>query len=211
MKPGLRLAAVLVLALFGHRASGADAVTAAQQSRMTDAAVRVMPIGRIMEMAAAGNPAWPGSADSRLDAERLACLRGNLGTSAYRKVVARRVADYARAEPARFADDLAVLEGDAGRLFAKLMSAGMESKFSGGANRFDPDALLKDETPEALAQMVLLANDPLYTPLRAMLGIGAQIVDGESGRKVGQAAGLTLMLPALSDAMTVCNVRFEEL
>lgn len=211
MKPGLRLAAVLVLALFGHRASGADAVTAAQQSRMTDAAVRVMPIGRIMEMAAAGNPAWPGSADSRLDSERLACLRGNLGTSAYRKVVERRVADYARAEPARFADDLAVLEGDAGRLFAKLMSAGMESKFSGGANRFNPDALLKDETPEALAQMVLLANDPLYTPLRAMLGIGAQIVDGESGRKVGQAAGLTLMLPALSDAMTVCNVRFEEL
>lgn len=211
MNPGLRLAAVLVLALLAYRASGADGVTPAQQGRMVDAAVRVMPIGRIMEMAAAGNPVWPGSADSRVDAERLACLRGNLGAPAYRKVVERRVADYARAEPARFADDLAVLEGDAGRLFAKLMSAGMESKFGGSGNRFDPAALLKDETPEALAQMVLLANDPRYTPLRAMLGIGAQIVDDESGRKVGQAAGLTLMLPALSDAMTVCNVRFEEL
>ncbi|MCC6757757.1 MAG: hypothetical protein IT474_07305 [Arenimonas sp.] len=211
MNPGLRLAALLLLALFAHRASGADEVTPAQQSRMADVAVRVMPIGRIMEMAAAENPAWPGSADSRLDAERLACLRDNLRAPAYRKVVERRVADYAHAEPARFAEDLTVLEGDAGRLFAKLMSAGMESKFSGSENRFDPTALLKDETPEALAQMVLLANDPRYTPLRAMLGIGAQIVDGESGRKVGQAAGLTLMLPALSDAMTVCNVRFEEL
>lgn len=211
MTPGLRLAAVLALALLAHRASGADAVTAAQQSRMTDVAVRVMPIGRIMERVSAGDPAWPGKPDSRLDKDRLACLRGNLGEPAYRRVMEKRVADYARTEPMRFADDLAVLEGNAGRLFAKLMSAGMESKLSGGANRFDPDALLKDETPEALAQMVLLANDPRYTPLRAMLGIGAQIVDGESGRKVGQAAGLTLMLPALSDAMTVCNVRFDEL
>ncbi len=211
MISGLRLAAVFVLALLAHRASGTDGVTPAQQGRMVDAAIRVMPIGRMMEMAAAENPAWPGSAGSRLDAERLTCLRGNLRAPAYRKVVERRVADYVRAEPARFAEDLAVLEGDAGRLFAKLMSAGMESKFSGTANRFNPAALLKDETPEALAQMVLLANDPRYTPLRAMLGIGAQIVDGESGRKVGQAAGLTLMLPTLSDAMTVCNVRFEEL
>lgn len=211
MSPGLRFVAVLALALLAHGASAADGVTPAQQSRMVDAALRVMPIGRIMEMAAAENPAWPGSADGLLDAERLACLRGNLRAPAYRKVVERRVADYARTEPMRFADDLAVLEGDAGRLFAKLMSAGMESKFSGGANRFDTDALLKDEAPEALAQMVLLANDPRYVPLRAMLGIGAQIVDGESGRKAGQAAGLTLMLPALTDAMTLCSVRFEEL
>lgn len=211
MRSGLCCVCAIVLILLVPGAFGADAVTPERQSRMVDAAVRVMPIGRIMEMAAAGNPAWPGSADSRVDAERLACLRGNLGAPAHRKVVERRVADYARAEPARFSDDLAVLEGDAGRLFAKLMSAGMESKFSDGGKRFDPDALLKDETPEALAQMVLLANDPRYTPLRAMLGIGAQIVDGESGRKVGQAAGLTLMLPALSDAMTVCNVRFDEL
>ena len=41
---------------------------------------------------------------------------------------------------------------------------------------------------------------------------GQHVVAVETAQMaVGQAAGLTLMLPALSDAMTVCNVRFEEL
>lgn len=56
MSPGLRLAALLLLAFCAHRASGADEVTPAQQSRMADVAVRVMPIGRIMEMAAPMTP-----------------------------------------------------------------------------------------------------------------------------------------------------------
>lgn len=211
MTPGLRLAAVLALALLARGASAADAVTAAQQSRMTDVAVRVMPIGHIMERVSAGDPAWPGKPDSRLDKDRLACLRGNLGEPAYRRVMEKRVADYAQTEPARFAESLAFLEGDAGRLMGKAMLAGAETRIVGKRDNADIESVLKDERPDAIFAMLSLASDPRYTGLRAMLGIGAQITDEDSGRQIGQAAGLTMMLPMMSEAMSACNVRFEDL
>ncbi|MGG6462911.1 hypothetical protein [Solilutibacter silvestris] len=210
MKTSIRLAFFsLVFAATGVHAQD-SIVTEQQRQHMEDAVVQAIPLGKIMGMAAAQNPSWPVSKDSKLDAGRLACLRQNLDEASYRRVVRKRVTDYSVNEPKRFAGDLALLEGDGGKLFAKAIMGGAQSQMGGKA--FDSKAMLANESPRALMGMLSIANDPQYAPLRALLGLDSAVGDGQAdNRGVGRRAGMTLMMPALIDAMDTCKVGFQDI
>ncbi|MBW8824213.1 MAG: hypothetical protein JF567_08315 [Xanthomonadales bacterium] len=210
MKTSIRIALfpLLLAAASGHAQD--PAVAEQQRQRMEDAVVQAMPIGKLMMMAAAQNPSWPVSKGSKLDAGRLACLRQNLGEASYRRVVRKRVDDYAVNEPRRFAGDLALIEGDGGKLFAKAIMGGAQSQMDG--KTFDTKEMLAKESPRALMGMLSIANDPQYAPLRGLLGLDSAVADNQKdNRNVGRRAGMTLMMPALTDAMDTCKVGFQDI
>lgn len=193
-----------LIALSGieSKASPSDAVDA---SRLGQAAARMMPLGDVMEMAAKDDPMWPiADKPGAMDAKQLACVRGNLGPLQFQDMMVKRATDYIRDNPARAADDLRLLEGGGGQLFARMVKEGINAER--GKREVDMAGLLAGATPNDIAGMMALSSDPKNQPLRVLIGFDQAVTNGDSGKRAGESAAMTFMLPMLMSAMTACEV-----
>jgi hypothetical protein len=189
---GLLLASPLALASAG---AGRDA----RFERLLDAVVEMMPFGKVFDLLAADDPAWPlTDVADRLGEGQLACVRGELSSAGYRRYQRPLVAAYAQANAARLDADLALLEGGAAPLFGKLVFAGAQGERTGVP--VDPETVLAGATPEQLAAFMAVFSDPANAPLRDLAGFGESLglakteAENEAaGEKVGgDIAGMLL-------------------
>lgn len=204
----MKLFACVVLLAFGLP-GGVLAQQSVQSTpdaaRLARAASHLMPLGRVLEAAAAEDPKWPiNHKPDAMDATQLACVRQNLRQPQFQELMAKRAADYVRDNPARVADDIRLLEGGGGQLFARMINEGIVA----GREKREVDIMkvVGASKPEDIAGMMTLANDPRQQPLRELIGFNQTISNGETGKAAGENAALTFMLPMLMAAMTTCNV-----
>lgn len=201
------LAACLVLASPLALAS-AGAGHAAKVERLLDAVVEMMPFGKVFDLLAAADPAWPfAGAEDKVDGGQLACVRGELSSDGYRRYQQPLVTAYAADNAARLDQDLALLEGGAAPLFGKLVIAGAEGERSGVA--VQPEVLLADATPEQLAAFMAVFSDPDNAGLRGLAGfgeaLGLQKSEAEN-EAAGEKVGGDLAGMLLQRALNTCGV-----
>ncbi len=182
-----------------------SAQSVSDASRLARAAAPLMPLGKVLEDAATADPVWPFTENpGDVDAAQLACVRGNLREPQFLAFMEERAADYIRAHPDRVVDDIALLEGGGGKLFARLISEGIAA---GSAKReMDLGAVMGQAQPGDLTAMLALSSEPRYQPVRELIGINQAMNGGESSKAAGESAALTFVLPMLMNAMTTCNV-----
>lgn len=210
MKRSMRdvlLAAVLVLASPLALAS-AGAGQDAKVERLLDAVVEMMPFGRVFDLLAAADPAWPFSdVADKVTGGQLACVRGELSSAGYRRYQRPRVAAYAVKNPGRVDKDLALLEGGAAPLFGKLVIAGAEGERTGV--EVNPDVVLAGATPEQLASFMAVFSDPANAGLRELAGFGEALGLDKSeaeNEAAGEAVGGDLAGMLLQRAFGQCGV-----
>lgn len=183
---------------------------ASYKQRMITAVASAMPVGKIMADVAANDPYWPSSKARNPNPTKLSCMRNNLKEEGYRKVLTSRVETYSADHGDRFGSDLALMEGEGAKLFSKVMMAGARSATNG--ENTEVSALLKDASPRGMLDLMRLARDPEFAPLRGLMGMEGEIgSDEKTGKEIGENAGMTMMLPMLVDAMEICKVKMDEL
>lgn len=206
MKPSIgwnSLLLAIVLAPSG--AFGQAAAMPNDATRLGQAAARMMPLGDVLEAAAKDDPTWPITGKPNvMDARQLACVRENLGERQFQEMMVKRAESYVHENPARIAEDLRLLEGGGGQLFARMVSEGIKAQR--GKQEMDANQLMVGATPEDIAGMMALASDPRNQPLRVLIGFDQTITNGDSGKRAGHSAALTFMVPMLMGAMSACNV-----
>ena len=172
-----------------------------QIDALTDAIVGLLPLGDVMEKAAAEDPTWPlqGKADA-VSADQLACLRRELSVDGFRRYKREEVARYADEHGKRLADDTRVVK-EAGPLFSKLVQAGIDAKQSGGS--VDPATLMRDASPDQLLAMVTFARDPKYRDLRALVGLGESLGENKDDDR---ASGEMLAVKAMFHGFKLCDI-----
>lgn len=178
-------------------------------ARLGQAAAKMMPLGYALETAAQDDPLWPiAETPDALNATQLACVRSNLRQPQFQAMMEKRAKDYVRDNPARAADDLKLLEGGGGQLFARMVTEGIKSERNNAnaSTKVDMTALMLGSKPDDIAGMMALASDPQNQPLRVLIGFDQSITDSDSGKEAGQSAAMTFMMPMLMNAMTTCNV-----
>lgn len=196
---------VLALGVSGAAVAQQGASAPADAPRLARAASALMPLGRVLEAAAAEDPKWPiNEKPDALDATQLACVRQNLRQPQFEAMMTKRAEDYVRDNPARVADDIAILEGGGGQLFARMINEGIAAGRE--KRQVDIVKVVGASKPDEIAGMMTLANDTRYQPLRELIGFNQSISNGETGKAAGESAALTFMLPMLTGAMTTCNV-----
>jgi len=172
-----------------------------QIDELTDAIVEMLPLGEVMQKAAAEDPTWPvqGKVDA-VTAEQLSCLRRELSVDGFRRYKREEVARYASEHGKRLAEDVRVVK-DVAPLFSKLVQAGIDAKQDGGSA--DPAALMRDATPDQMLAMVTLARDPKYRDLRALTGLGDSLGEDENDDR---ASGEMLAVKAMFHGFKSCDV-----
>ena len=193
---GLVLVSPLALAA---PAAGQDAKVA----RLVDAVVEMMPFGKVFDLLAAADPAWPFTdVADKVSGKQLACVRGELSSAGYRRYQLPLVTAYAAKNADRIDKDLALLEGGAAPLFGKLVIAGAEGERTGV--EVNPEVVLADATPAQVAAFMAVFSDPANAGLRDLAGFGEALALEKSeaeneaaGEKVGGDLAGMLMLRAL--------------
>ena len=171
--------------------------------RLADAAVELLPLGRIFDSVAAANPQWPVKDGKAVEASQLSCLRAELSSEGYRRTKRAAVSDYARRNPSRVADDLATVEG-AAPLFGKLVMAGAEKKPG-----VTPESIVGAASAEQLLAMTRLVTDPDSTELRKLVGLGDAFNvtrSANENEKSGEQLGASLAMQAILQATITCKV-----
>ena len=189
-------------------ALAAEPASDAKVERLADALVQMLPMGRIFEDAAAGDPKWPMQEKAdKVSAEQLACVRGELSETGFRRsrlVDARR---YAAENSSRLDDDLKLLEGGAGELFGKMVNAGADEASKGISA--SPEEIMKAATSEQVLSFVTFVTDPGYGELRKLSGYG-DVFDvtrsTEENEKAGTRLGASLAMQFVIKAMGTCKV-----
>ena len=207
LNKSLLLAACVVLAMIAVPGIGSAQTKPipGDAPRLARAASNLMPLGRVLEAAAAEDPKWPiNDKPDAMDATQLACVRQNLRQPQFEAMMTKRAEDYVRDNPARVADDIAILEGGGGQLFARMINEGIAAGRE--KRQVDIVKVVGASKPDEIAGMMTLANDPRYQPLRELIGFNQSISNGETGKAAGESAALTFMLPMLMGALTTCNV-----
>jgi hypothetical protein len=175
--------------------------------RLTNLMLELLPFGYLMEQAAANEPTWPlMKKASNVNAEQLACVRGELSAAGYRRAKLKEARAYVVANPSRFEGDVAVLEEGAAKLVGKLMLAGFDAARSGG--KVDPAVVMKTATSGQLIALSNFMYDPKYEPLRNVAGVGDAFSgkSGEESQKRGEGLGLALMSTLTLKALDACQV-----
>ncbi len=198
---GLVLASPLALASAG--AGQGDKV-----ERLVDAIVEMMPFGKVFDLLAAEDPAWPfADAADKVDAGQLACVRGELSTAGYRRYQLPLVTGYAAKNPDRVDKDLALLEGGGAELFGKLVIAGAEGERTGV--EVNPEVVLAGATPEQLAAFMAVFSDPANAGLRNLAGFGEALALDKSeaeNEAAGEKVGGDLAGMLLQRSLGTCGV-----
>lgn len=210
MKRSLRnllLAAGLVLASpFVLAAPGSG--QGAKIERLVDAIVEMMPFGKVFDLLAAADPAWPFTdVADKVGGGQLACVRGELSSAGYRRYQLPLVTAYAVDNADRLDKDLALLEGGAAPLFGKLVIAGAEGERTGVEVK--PEVVLADATPEQLAAFMSVFSDPANAGLRGLAGFGEALALEKSeaeNEAAGEKVGGDLAGMLMRRAMTTCGV-----
>jgi hypothetical protein len=197
-----RMLALLPVALaLGIGSAHAAPSNDRQVDELTDAIVSLLPLGEVMEKAAAEDPTWPlqGKADA-VSAEQLACLRRELSVEGFRRYKREEVARYAGEHGKRLADDTRLVK-EVAPLFSKLVQAGIDAKQAGGDA--DAVALMRDASADQMLAMVTLARDPKYRDLRALTGLGESLGENKDD---DHASGEMLAVKAMFHGFKSCDV-----
>lgn len=201
--------AAVACALF---ALGGAAIAQSQHGslseRMTDAIVRMIPLGPIFEEAARSDPRWPmqEKPDAVSDSQ-LACMRAELSEAGYRRAKRAEVEAYAQSNPSRMADELRLLESGAADLFGKLVAAGADSARAG--TEVDTDTVLKSASPEQFLSFMTLMSDPNHAELRKLTGVGDALgIDksADENKDAGEQLGASLAVQHMIKSMSICKV-----
>lgn len=198
---GMLLASPLALAAPGEGQG-------AKIERLLDSVVEMMPFGKVFDLLAADDPSWPftGVAD-KVEAGKLACVRGELSSAGYRRYQLPLVTAYAVNHPDRLDKDLALLEAGAAPLFGKLVIAGAEGERTGV--EVNPEVVLADATPAQIESFMAVFSDPANAPLRELAGFGNALGLEKSeaeNEAAGEKIGGDLAGQLLRRAFTHCGV-----
>lgn len=204
----LVLAALLALGGLSVAQAAQTAPSHSDVQRMTDLQVKMMPFGAIFDMLAKADPNWPmQEKPGAVTPTQLGCLRGELSTPGYRRYKQAQVEAYLAANPSRAESEIALLEQGAAELFGKLILAGADSERSGV--EADPQAVLKNSTPEQMMSFMSFFGDPNHAELRKLSGLGDAISLGKSASEnesAGEQLGSTITLQVMLKAMSTCEV-----
>ena len=180
----------------------------AQVERMTDALVRMLPMGQIFADAAAKNPKWPmQEKPDAVTAEQLSCVRGELSVEGFRRSRLAEVQAYAKANPSRIDGELKLLEAGAAELFGKMITAGA-AKAAGGPE-VTAEAILADATSDQVLSFVTFVSDPGYADLRKLSGFGDALnitKSASENEQAGHQLGASLAAQQMIKAMGTCKV-----
>lgn len=204
----LVLAALLALGGLSVAQAAQTAPSHSDVQRMTDLQVKMMPFGAIFDMLAKADANWPmQEKPGAVTPGQLGCLRGELSTPGYRRYKQAQVEAYLAANPSRAESEIALLEQGAAELFGKLILAGADSERSGV--EADPQAVLKNSTPEQMMSFMSFFGDPNHAELRKLSGLGDAISLGKSASEnesAGEQLGSTITLQVMLKAMSTCEV-----
>ena len=208
MARSLTFSLLLALGLgLGTPVAGA-AASAPQVERLLDAVVEMMPFGRVFDLLASEDPAWPfAEVADKVGAGALACVRGELSSAGYRRYQLPRVTRYVGENPGRVAKDLALLEGGAAPLFGKLVMAGAEGERTGV--EVNPEQALADATPEQMTAFMAVFSDPDNAGLRDLAGFGSALSlqkTEEENQAAGEKVGGDLAGMLVKRALDTCGV-----
>lgn len=197
-KRRLPLARAIACALAFALAPQSHAADEAAIDRMTDAVVRMLPVGGIMEKAAAKDVAWPMGDDAgKVGAEKLACMRRELSADGYRRFKRQEVVEYAARHEATFAEDMKLAES-VSPVLADIIAASIE-----GSEVNAKASMSKLSAGEMLA-FITFAYEPKYDDLRQLAGYGE--FPGEDGEKQDHKATEMLMVKMTFRAMSACDI-----
>lgn len=194
------LAGVLSLACAGAQAAEP---TPQQIDDLTDAVVQLLPLGQVMESAAAADPHWP--VQGKVDAvtpEQLVCLRKEMSTDGFRRYKRTEVADYLRNHNGNLQDELRVTR-QSGPVMSRIMLAGAAAE--GSKEKVDLTTIMREANADQLLAMVSLARDPKYRDLRELTGMG-DAMSGEGSAKDNHAVGELIAIKAMFHGFKMCNV-----
>lgn len=176
--------------------------------RMTDALVKMLPMGEIFEDAAARNPAWPvQDKPGAVTPDQLSCIRAELSVAGFRRSRMADVQAYASANPSRIDADIKLLESGAAELFGKIITAGAAK--AGGNTEVTPESILGQATSDQVLSFVTFVSDPNYAGLRKLSGFGdaLDITKSQSeNEKSGYQLGASLAAQQMIKAMGTCKV-----
>ena len=107
--PRLAVVPVAVAMLLAAGGSHAAQPTEKQIDEFTDAIVSLLPLGTIMETAAAADPRWPvqDAAPDAITPEQLACLRRELNADGFRRYKRSEVAEYLKTHGGNVQEEIA--------------------------------------------------------------------------------------------------------
>lgn len=203
-----RLNQLLLAALLATVPMLASAAGDARVDRLTDLVVSAIPLGKVFDHFAKGDPQWPmQDAPDKVTPAQLACMRKELSTPGYRRAKRDEVAKYVARNRGRIERDIEVLDGGAALLMGKLMMAGVEQEMTGVP--VDQNALMSEATPEQLSAFMSFMTAPDFAPLRVLAGIGDAFdagADGEANEQRGEAAGADLATRVMLGGMQRCDV-----
>ena len=194
-RPGAAALAVLAVAGCARVPRGGDT-----PDQLADALVRTLPIGAVLDAAAARDPRWPLEDKARLvSAAQLACMRRALSSAEVTPRQRQAAREHARQHPELLADGLQVLEGGAARLIGEGMLA--------GAGLAPPPA---PASARESAALTALATEPRLEPLRRATGLdqllGARTAPPAERASRGRAFGQRALENLMTDAFLRCHI-----
>lgn len=199
----MRLVALPLALLLAAGSAKATGPTEQQIDELTDAVVSLLPMGQIMEAAAAADPEWPVQGKvGAISAEQLACLRSELSTEGYRRFKRIEVVEHLNNDSRDLKGELRVLR-QAAPLMSKLMMAGADAAQK--KTDLQPTDLMRDADADQMMAMLSLGRDPKFRNLRELTGIG-DAMNGETSSSENQATGQMIAMKAMFHGMKICGV-----
>jgi hypothetical protein len=204
----MALAACLLVVPLAQAQSASSRV-----DRLTELVVQTVPMGKVFDMLAADDPAWP--MQEKPDAVgpgQLACLRDELSPSGYQRMKRTEVVAYVAENPGQVEADIAVLEAGGARLMGVMMMAGVEQERTGVPA--DEQKIMSEAGPGELEAFMQMMAGPDQAPLRGLLGIGNAFgaeLSAEENESAGEQAGGDLATRVMLKAMSNCSVSTEVL
>lgn len=176
----------------------ADDVDAAIVDRLTDAMVRMLPVGAIMDEVATKDPAWPvGEKSGKVDASQLACLRKELSSEGYRRFMRGESLAYATRNEATLDEEVKLAEA-AAPILGSIVAASI------GGKAVDSKAELAKLSADQMLAFLSFAYEPKYAGLRQLSGYGE--FPGEGAEQKDQKAMQMVMIKMTLRAMGTCDV-----
>ena len=183
--------------------------------RLTDLSVQAMPMHLVFEHFAGSDPKWPvQEKPDVLDAGQLACLRGELSTAGYRRVMHKKVQDYAGQGDEAMDRSIRLMESGAARVMGALVMAGVEQEMTG--RKIDETEIMGASRPEELQAFMEFMTSPDHAGLRRVVGIGEAFDAGSSaeennarGEKVGGDLATQLILGGMGRCDIPSSVLFN--
>lgn len=166
--------------------------------RFSHAYAQLLPIGRLLDAAAAQDARWPLAEKATLvSAAQLGCMRSALSSAELAPRQRQAARAYAEAHPDTLAADLQVLEAGAARLVGEAMLA--------GAGAIAAPAPASARETEALAAF---AAEPRFAALRHATGLEALVGAGPTADSAqrGRALGQRLLTRFMTEAFLHCHI-----